>query len=170
MIAVRPAAPGDVPEILRLVRQLAAYEREPDAVVATPEHLAAALFPSAGAPLVHAHVATVGGDGAGIAVWFGSFSTWEGRLGIYLEDLFVVPEHRASGVGRALLAELAAEAMRRGYRRVEWSVLDWNEPARRFYRAIGAADLTQWVPNRLAGDALQALADLAPGTPDAAAT
>jgi GNAT superfamily N-acetyltransferase len=169
VITVRPAAPGDVPEILRLVRQLAAYEREPDAVVATPEHLATALFPAAGAPLVHAHVATVDGAVAGIAIWFVSFSTWEGRHGIYLEDLFVMPAHRATGVGRALLAELAAEAVRREYRRLEWSVLDWNEPARRFYESIGAAEMTSWVPNRLTGPALHALADDASGPPDAAA-
>lgn len=170
MIAIRPAEPADVPGIVHLVRQLAAYEREPDAVVATPDHLAAALFPTTGAPLVHAHVADSGGALAGIAVWFVSFSTWEGRHGIYLEDLYVVPEHRAAGVGRALVAELAAEAVQRGYARVEWSVLDWNEPARRFYRAIGGSEMTEWVPTRLSGPALQALAAQAGGAPDAATT
>lgn len=161
MIEVRPAGPEHVPEILRLVRQLAKYEREPDAVAATPEHLTAALFPSAGAPLVHAQIAVCDDSVVGIAIWFVSFSTWEGQHGIYLEDLFVEAEHRGRGVGRALLADLAGQATRRGYRRLEWSVLDWNEPARRFYRAIGAVEQTQWLPNRLAGAALQSLAEQA---------
>lgn len=168
MIDIRPARPGDVPEILELIRELAGYEREPDAVVATEQHLQSALFPGSGDPLVHALVATADGALAGTAIWYVAFSTWEGRHGIFLEDLYVRPEHRSAGVGRALLAELAAEAVRRGYPRLEWSVLDWNAAARGFYERMGARAMTAWVPHRLSGPALHALADDAVERTDAA--
>jgi GNAT superfamily N-acetyltransferase len=169
---VRPAVPADVPAIDALVRELAAYEREPDAVEARPEDFAAALFGPD--PRVHAHVAEVdAGDGAGggiggtcrgepgvvgVALWYVTFSTWRGRHGIWLEDLFVRPEHRGLGLGRALLGELAAEADRRGYARFEWWVLDWNTPAQGFYRALGATPQDDWTVWRLDGDGLAELA------------
>lgn len=148
-----------MPAILHLVRDLAAYEREPDAVTATEQDLRAALFPAAGEPLVHALVAEVDGAVAGIAIWYVSFSTWEGRHGIFLEDLYVRPEHRSAGLGRALLAGLAAEAVSRGYPRLDWSVLDWNAPARGFYERLGAQPMSEWIPYRSSGPALHALAD-----------
>jgi len=157
---LRPATPDDVASIVDLVVQLAVYEREPDAVEATADDFAAALFGPE--PAVFAHVAEVDGpDGpalAGIAVWFVSFSTWTGRHGLWLEDLFVVPEHRRLGIGRALLATLAAECERRGWTRFEWWVLDWNEPAHRFYESLGAVAQDEWTTWRLDGAALAALA------------
>ncbi len=169
MTAIRPAAPADVPQVLGLIRQLAAFERAPDAVRSSEAQLAQALFPAGGAPLVHCFVAERGGAIVGMALWFVSYSTWEGKHGIFLEDLFVAPAARGAGIGRALLASLAAEAERRGFRRVEWSVLDWNTPARDFYGAMGAAALTEWVPYRISGEALAALARGGTGA-DAAAT
>jgi GNAT superfamily N-acetyltransferase len=160
---VRPARLDDVPAVHELIRELAAYEREPDAVEATVEDLRSALF--AGVPLVHALVAETDQDGAphvvGTALWFVSYSTWRGRHGIWLEDLFVRPSARGAGLGRALLAELSAEATRRGYARLEWSVLDWNAPALRFYRRLGARPLEDWTTHRLEGSALTALAGAA---------
>lgn len=157
---VRPALPADVPALHALVRALATYEREPDAVEATPDDLAAALF--APDPRVHCHVAEVTDDGgapvlAGLAIWFVSFSTWRGRHGIWLEDLFVDPAHRGAGLGRRLLATLAAECTANGWTRLEWAVLDWNAPAQGFYRAIGAAPQDEWTTWRLDGDGLRAL-------------
>ena len=166
---IRPAEARDVDAILGLVQALADYEREPDAVEATAEDFHTALFgPS---PRVHAHVAEVavpvaedeaaaGIDGwqvAGIAVWFVTFSTWKGRHGIWLEDLFVDPDHRRLGLGRALLATLAAEAERNGWPRFEWWVLDWNEPAHRFYESLGAVAQDEWTTWRVDGDALTEL-------------
>ena len=163
---IRPAVLDDVPALHGLICELAAYEREPDAVQAGPEDLRAALF--ADRPLLHALVAEVAGSGgsggsggfqiAGMALWFVSYSTWRGRHGIWLEDLFVRPLHRGLGLGRALLAELAAEATDRGYARLEWNVLDWNEPALGFYATLGAEPLAEWTMHRLSDDALIALA------------
>lgn len=154
---IREARPADVGDILRLVRGLAAYEREPDAVETTAESLQAALFrPDA---LVHAYVAEEEGRLVGMALWFLSFSTWTGRPSLYLEDLFVEPERRGGGVGRALMGRLAARAAELGCARMDWSVLDWNEPAARFYRALGARPLVEWTTWRLDGPALQRLAD-----------
>jgi GNAT superfamily N-acetyltransferase len=149
---IRPATPNDVPAVLTLIRELAAYEREPDAVVATEDGLAAALFGAA--PAVFCHVAEDGGEVVGFALWFRNFSTWLGRHGIYLEDLYVRPSHRGRGLGRALLATLADLARERGYGRVEWAVLDWNTPAQEFYRALGAVPMDDWTVWRLAGEAL----------------
>ncbi len=154
---IRAAVPDDVPVVLALVRELATYEREPDAVVATEESLRTALFgPS---PRVHCLVAVDEGAGevVGFAVYFVNFSTWLGTHGIYLEDLFVRPAARGGGHGRALLTELARIAVDRGYGRVEWAVLDWNTPAQGFYETLGAKPMDEWTVWRLAGDALQTL-------------
>jgi GNAT superfamily N-acetyltransferase len=139
---IRYATPADVPAILTLIRELATYEREPDAVEATEESLRAALFGDA--PAAFCHVAEEDGEVVGFALWFRNFSTWLGRHGIYLEDLYVRPSHRGHGLGRALLETLTAIAAERGYGRVEWAVLDWNEPAQAFYRSLGAAPMDEW--------------------------
>lgn len=154
--AIRPARPADVPEILELIRDLAEYERSLDQVAATEEDLRAALF--APSPALFAHVAVAGGEVVGFALWFLSFSTWTGKHGIYLEDLYVRPTVRGRGAGKALLAELAAICVRRGYARLQWWVLDWNAPAIGFYRSIGAEAMSEWTVHRLSE---KALADLA---------
>ncbi|WP_131737692.1 GNAT family N-acetyltransferase [Actinomadura roseirufa] len=159
---IRPSTPDDVPAILRLVRDLAEYERSLHEVEATEEHLRDALF--APEPRVHAHVAEHGGKVVGFALWFLSYSTWTGRHGIYLEDLFVEPDMRGHGYGKALLTELTRIAEERGYARVEWSVLDWNAPAIGFYRALGARPQDEWTVYRLTGDALAEAAGRAGAT------
>jgi GNAT superfamily N-acetyltransferase len=153
---IRPARPHDVPAIRGLIRGLAGYERALDEVEITEQGLHDALFGPG--PTVFAHVAEHEGAVAGVALWFVNFSTWTGRHGIYLEDLFVTPEARGLGLGRALLAELARVCVERGYARLDWAVLDWNTPAQGFYAALGAQWLSTWQPHRLAGDALEALA------------
>ena len=159
---VRPAEPADVPAIVTLVRALAEYERAAGEVTLTETALHGALF--APQPTVHAHVALDGADEvAGFALWFVSFSTWLGRNGIYLEDLYVRPQARGQGLGRALLAALAALCVERRYGRLEWAVLDWNEPAIGFYTALGAVAMDEWTVYRVSGGALQRLAG-APGT------
>ncbi|SDT28352.1 L-amino acid N-acyltransferase YncA [Friedmanniella luteola] len=155
--ALRPARPDDVDRIHQLVVDLATYERAADQVRATPEQLRAALFAPASA--VHALVAEDGtGTVVGFALWFLNFSTWEGVHGLYLEDLYVEPGHRGSGLGRALLQALAEIAVERGHARVEWSVLDWNAPSIGFYRRLGARPMDGWTVFRLTGDALHAVA------------
>jgi len=151
---VRPVRPDDVPAVAGLIRELAAYERAEHEVRVTEAQLRAALFgPS---PALFGHVGlTPDGDVVGFALWFLNFSTWRGTHGIYLEDLYVRPEHRGSGLGRQLLAELAGVCVRRGYQRLEWSVLDWNAPAIGFYRAAGAEPMDEWTVYRLTGDALE---------------
>lgn len=144
---IRPATPADVPVVLSLIRELATYEREPDAVVATEEGLRSALF--CDRPAVFCHVAEADGEVVGFALWFLNFSTWLGRHGLYLEDLFVSPAHRGTGLGKALLETLVAIARERGYGRVEWAVLDWNEPAQAFYRSLGAEPMDDWTVWRL---------------------
>lgn len=142
--------------MMGLVHDLAVYERAPDAVEMTAPMLRVALFgPEA---LARAIVAEAEGAVAGFAIYFTSFSTWTGKAGLYLEDLFVLPEARGRGLGRALLRHLAAEAVRRGCARLEWSVLDWNQPAIDFYKSLGAEPLDEWTRYRLAGPALAALA------------
>jgi len=157
---IRPARPDDVPTILALIRELATYEREPDAVVATQADLEAALFGDR--PALFGLIAEHPGDEkpivAGFALWFLNFSTWVGRHGIYLEDLYVRPELRGHGYGRELLIELARIADERGYGRLEWAVLDWNESAHRFYESLGAAPMQEWTIWRVRGDGLAALA------------
>ena len=153
---VRPAIPADVPAMHALIGELAAYEREPHAVVATAGDLHTALFSPS--PRLHAFVGEVRGEVAGMALWFVSYSTWRGRHGIWLEDLVVSGRHRGRGVGEALLRRLAAECVARGWARVEWSVLDWNAPAIGFYRGLGASALQEWTTWRLDRSALVAAA------------
>jgi GNAT superfamily N-acetyltransferase len=153
---LRRARRGDEDGIVGCIRALAEYEREPDAVKTTPDELRQALFgPS---PAVFAHVVEKGGQIVAIAVWFLNYSTWTGRHGIYLEDLFVRETERRHGYGRALLKALAELCTQRGYTRLEWSVLDWNEPSIRFYRSVGATGMDEWTVQRLSGDALTRLA------------
>ena len=152
---MRDAGPDDVGDLADLVRQLARYERAEDAAQATAEDFSLALFGPR--PEVFALVADLEGEVIGMAVYFVSFSTWTGRHGLYLEDLFVVPEHRARGVGRALLGALAARAVARGCARLEWAVLDWNQPAIDFYHSLGAVANDEWTTFRLSGAALAEL-------------
>jgi GNAT superfamily N-acetyltransferase len=156
--SVRPAEPDDVPAILGLVHELAVYEKEPDAVEATEAAFRVALFPQDRAPTAFAHVAEVDGEIVGMAIWYVTFSTWLGRGGIWLEDLFVSPEHRGSGLGKALLATLAAVCAERGYGRLEWWVLRWNAPSIGFYDSIGGQPMGDWLTYRLEGGELDALA------------
>ena len=153
---VRPATPADVPAILQLIIALATYEREPDAVRATEQSLTESLF--AQDTQVHAYVAELDGDIVGIAIWFLNYSTWTGRPGLYLEDLFVADAARGTGAGKALFQALAREAQIRGCARIDWAVLDWNTPAMDFYRALGARPQSGWQPWRLDGDALARMA------------
>lgn len=153
---LRAARPGDEPGILTTIRALAVYEREPDAVENTEEMLTATLFGEQ--PRAFAHVVERDGAIVGIALWFVTYSTWTGTHGIWLEDLFVDEAQRGRGYGRALMSALAAECVERGYRRFEWTVLDWNEPSIGFYRSIGAEPLTEWTTQRLTGARLEQLA------------
>jgi GNAT superfamily N-acetyltransferase len=153
---IRPARPADIPAIYQLVRDLASYENALADVTGSEEQLRQALL--AEPPAVFAHVAEHDGQVGGFALWYLSFSTWTAGHGIYLEDLYVKPELRGLGLGRALLAELARICVARGYSRLEWSVLDWNTPARAFYASLGAAEMSEWTVNRLSGPALRDLA------------
>ena len=154
---IRAAEPRDVDDVLGLVHALAEYEKEPDAVEATAEDFRTALFPDHGRPTTFCHVAEVDGRVVGIAVWFLSFSTWTGKNGIWLEDLFVQPEYRGTGLGKALLRTLAETCVERGYTRLEWWVLDWNAPSIAFYEALGAVAQDEWTTFRLDGRALAEL-------------
>jgi len=155
-VTLRPANRDDVPLILALIRELAEYEREPDAVQTDEAMLAANLFDDVpGAEVV---IADVDGHPAGFALFFHNFSTWLGRRGLYLEDLFVRPEYRGRGVGQVLMAYLAKLAVERGCGRFEWSVLDWNTPAIDFYRRLGAVGMDEWTVQRVSGESLHALA------------
>jgi GNAT superfamily N-acetyltransferase len=156
---IRRARPEDVPEILAMVRELADYENAVDEVIATEPQFEAALFGPR--PTVFAHVVEHESDGyrlGGFALWFLNFSTWLGRNGVYLEDLYVRPDLRGSGYGKRLLSTLAQECLDNGYGRLDWWVLDWNKPSRDFYKAHGATALTEWIPYRVSGDALPRLA------------
>ncbi|RLP90258.1 GNAT family N-acetyltransferase [Micromonospora sp. BL4] len=174
---IRPARPEDVPAVVAMVHELAEYERAPDQCHLTTEQLASALFATApgrgvasdtpnwssrsSAPALFGHVAVDEHDQPiGFALWFLNFSTWAGVHGIYLEDLYVRPAARGTGAGRLLLATLADICVRRGYRRLEWWMIDWN-PAAGFYASIGAEQMSEWVPYRLSGDALRDLASQA---------
>jgi GNAT superfamily N-acetyltransferase len=154
-VVVRPATPDDVGLILGLIRELAEFERALHEVHATEESLRSTLFSVR--PAAFCHIAEYDGQAAGFALWFLNYSTWLGGHGLYLEDLYVRAEVRGKGVGLALLAELARICVDRGYPRLEWWVLDWN-PARGFYESIGATALTEWIPYRLTGEALQQMA------------
>jgi GNAT superfamily N-acetyltransferase len=159
-IEIRPAEPRDVELIFALIQELAEYERAPDQVRGTRALLADALFGER--PAAEALIAERGGSPLGFALFYVTFSTWECRPGLWLEDLFVPPEHRRSGVGRALLAALAATALDRGYTRLEWMALNWNEPALDFYEQLSATRLDEWVIHRLDGPRLAAAAGDAP--------
>lgn len=156
-LSVRPAAVTDVPRILELVHALALYEEAADQVDATEEDFRRVLFPDEGTATAFAHVAEVDGRVVGIAVWFLTFSTWTGTNGIWLEDLFVEPEQRGTGLGKALLAALARECVDRGLARLEWWVLDWNAPSIAFYESLGAVAEDEWTTYRMSGEALSAL-------------
>jgi GNAT superfamily N-acetyltransferase len=156
---IRPAHVEDVPVILQLIRDLATYERAPNDVTATEEQLVEVLFGER--PAAEVLLAFEGQSPVGFAVYFYNFSTWLGRPGLYLEDLFVKPEKRGKGYGRALLVELAKIARRRDCGRLEWAVLDWNEPAIKFYRSLGAKPMDEWTVFRLTRDGIARLANLA---------
>jgi GNAT superfamily N-acetyltransferase len=155
-IEIRDASVDDPALILRFVKELAAYERAPEAVTATEEDIRNSLFGEDA--IVHAVICQIGDRPVGFAVYFFNYSTWLGRRGLYLEDLYVSPADRRAGAGKALLKHLARVARSRECGRLEWSVLDWNTPAIRFYESIGAEPLNEWVGYRLAGDALDRFA------------
>jgi GNAT superfamily N-acetyltransferase len=155
-LRLRDATRDDVPAILALIRDLAEYEKEPQAAVATAEDLLRDGFGER--PLFHVVLAEWEGETAGFAFWFFNYSTWQGRPGLYLEDLFVRPAHRGRGIGKALLVHLAGIAQRENCGRFVWQVLDWNEPAIRFYESLGARHLKEWMTMRVDGDALERLA------------
>ena len=150
---IRPANPKDVEAIHALIVELAIYEREPEAVVATVEQIQENLFGVD--PVAYCHVAEVDGHVVGIAIWFLNYSTWLGKAGLYLEDLFVKPEFRSRGLGLQLMKKLAQICIERGYERFQWWVLDWNEPSINFYKSIGADAMDQWTVYRLSGEALK---------------
>lgn len=153
---IRPAAADDIDALVNLVRDLAEYEEAVQQVELDAERLRAALFSPA--PALFAHVADIDGEVVGMAIWFLNYSTWTGRHGLYLEDLFVRPEARGRGLGKQLLATLARVAIENGYGRFEWSVLDWNRPAVGFYQSLGAVAMDEWTVYRIDGDALANLA------------
>jgi GNAT superfamily N-acetyltransferase len=156
-MTVRPVRPDDVPAVVGLVRELADYEKALHEVRLTEEQLTGVLFGDS--PALFGHVVELDGQIVGIALWFLNFSTWRGTHGVYLEDLYVSPQHRGSGLGKELLRTLAAVCVQRGYSRLEWSVLDWNTPSIEFYKAAGAVPLDEWTVFRLTDDALTAFAE-----------
>jgi len=157
-LAIRPATPVDVPLILSFIRELAAYERAPEAAVATAEDLLRDGFgPS---PKFRVVIAEWERQPAGFALFFYNYSTWQGRPGLYLEDLFVHPDFRGRGIGKALLLHLAQIAVRENCGRFVWQVLDWNQPAIDFYKSLGAGVMTEWLTMRVEGEALKKLAHL----------
>jgi len=157
MLTCRPATPDDAGEIVALIAELAAYEREPDAAEATPEQIAAQL--RSDDPPFECLMAEMDRGVAGMALFFRNYSTWRARPGFYLEDLYVRPAFRGQGVARALLARMARLAVDRGHRRIDWAVLDWNDLGAGFYRTLGARPMTDWVLWRIDGDALTELAE-----------
>jgi GNAT superfamily N-acetyltransferase len=156
-LAIRAAVPADAALIFALVRELADYEKLSGEMDATPEAIAAALF--AREPRLFCDIAEWNGEPAGFSVWFLNFSTFRGRHGIYVEDLFVRPAFRKRGIGKALMARLARRCVDEGWARFEWAVLDWNVPSIEFYRSIGAQVMDEWRICRLSGEALQAFAN-----------
>ena len=156
VLSIRPALVDDVPLIRALIAELAVYEKLADAAVASDDDLRAQLFGAQ--PAAEVLIGEVDGEPAGFALFFHNFSTFLGKRGLYLEDLFVRPEFRGSGLGRHLMATLARIAVQRDCGRFEWSVLDWNEPAIAFYRKLGATGMHEWTVQRLEGEALHALA------------
>lgn len=154
-LAIRAATPADLPQILGFIRGLAEYEKLLHEVEATEEKLRATLFPADGKPAAECVIATLEGAPAGFAIFFTTYSTFLAKPGLYLEDLFVLPEFRSRGVGKGLLTHLARLANSRGYGRLEWTVLDWNAPAIEFYESLGARRLPEWQICRLTGAALE---------------
>lgn len=157
MLVIRDAQPSDVGTILSLIRGLAEYERDPHAVVATEDDLLRDGFNPD--PKFHCVIAEWSGEAVGFALFFYNYSTWHGRAGIYLEDLFVEPSHRGKGIGKALFRYLGQRCRDEGLTRLVWQVLKWNTPAIDFYNSLGARPLTEWQTMRLTGDALNALAE-----------
>lgn len=158
---IRPAEPADVDSIVELVRALADYERAPDAAKMDAAACHDALFGPHPAAFALIAEEADGSATLGFALYFHNFSTWTGRRGVYLEDLFVRPEQRGRGIGRALLARCAAIAVAGGCPRLDWAVLDWNRPSRDFYESLDARPMQDWIPYRLTGDALRRLAETA---------
>lgn len=158
MSSVRAIRPDDVDELFAMIRELADYEKSLPEVQSSAEDFQVALFGSE--PKLFGHVVEHQGRLAGFAVWFVNFSTWSGQHGIYLEDLYVRPEYRGLGFGKALLAQLATVCVERGYARLEWWVLDWNEPALEFYRSLGARSMDEWTVHRVTGPELTELSQL----------
>lgn len=157
VLSIRPATVADVPVILQLIRDLAAYERAPNEATATKEQLVDVLFGKK--PAAEVLLAFENETPVAFAVFFHNFSTWLGRPGLYLEDLFVKPEMRGKGYGRALLVDLAKIARERGCGRMEWAVLNWNDPAIQFYRKLGAKPMDEWTVFRLTHDGISKLAE-----------
>ncbi|GGS68269.1 N-acetyltransferase [Nonomuraea spiralis] len=155
MRMIRPATPDDVPAIVSMIHELAAYENAAHEVRVTEEMLRDSLFGER--PAAFAHMAEQDGAAVGFTVWFLTYSTWRGVHGIYMEDLYVRPAHRGGGHGRALMAELARICAERGYQRLEWSVLDWNEPSIAFYDKLGAVRQDEWLKYRLTDEPLERL-------------
>ena len=155
-LTIRRAHPGEAGLVLSLVRELAEYEKLLHEVEATEAMIAVALF--AGNPRLFCDIAEWNGEPAGLAVWFINFSTFSGRSGIYLEDLFVRPGQRGKGIGKALLAHLAKQCVANGWSRLQWSVLNWNTPSIEFYKSLGAVLMDEWTVCRIGGPALTALA------------
>jgi GNAT superfamily N-acetyltransferase len=156
MLTIRPAQKSDIPEILQFIRELAEYEREPQAAVATAADLERDGWGAQ--PKFRVEIAEWNGQPAGFALWFFNYSTWQGRPGLYLEDLFVRPPLRGKGIGKALLIHLAQTAVKENCGRLVWQVLDWNQPAIDFYHSLGATVMKEWLTMRVAGDALTKLA------------
>jgi len=154
---IRPATAEDIPAIHAMVRELADYERALDDAEATEEQLHSALFGPHPAAFAHIAEDDTTGSVVGFALWFLNFSTWKGVHGLYLEDLYVRPQSRGGGHGKALLTELARICVQRGYGRLEWSVLDWNEPSIGFYKSLGAVPMDEWTVFRLTGEPLAVL-------------
>jgi GNAT superfamily N-acetyltransferase len=154
-LVLRPATPADIPLVFQFIRDIADYEKLAHEVVGNEELLAASLFPADRAPTVHCVLAFWEDQPAGFALYFFNFSTFLTRRGLYLEDLFVKPELRGRGIGKSLLLHLAQIANERGCGRMEWTVLDWNQPAIDFYKNLGAVPMSEWTVFRLSGDALK---------------
>jgi GNAT superfamily N-acetyltransferase len=158
--SIREARPEDVETLVSLVRELAVYEKLEQHARATSEDFVRHLFGIR--PAAEAAIAVVNGEAVGFALWFSTFSTFRGQPGLYLEDIFVKPSHRGSGIGKGLLAAVARQAVERGCGRVEWSVLDWNAPAIGFYRSLGARPMDEWTVYRIDDEPLRRLAAIAP--------
>ena len=153
---IRRATESDIDHLVKLVYELADYERAPHECHLTAEQLRTALFRDS--PTLFAHVAELDGAVVGCALWFRNFSTWDGEHGLYLEDLYIRPHARGTGLGKALLAALAEECLQQGYTRLQWSVLNWNKPTITFYKSLGATPMNEWTTYRITGPALNKLA------------